>query len=116
MDRLTCQQLQDALRSCQKRQIVVRERVCVRPNSDVFLATTDEGPVDRLAIKCCYQPGTDLPDQATAEKQFANLDSVSQALRLAGIEFRVPEPMFYEHKLGAYAMFWVCLLYTSRCV
>lgn len=108
MDRFSCERLQDALAAGGvARQVVVHRQVASRDNSAVFLGTAAGGSADRLAIKCCYLPGTNLPDEKTAEMQYLALASVHSALASVPTCFRVPVPEFFERKLAAYAMSWI---------
>lgn len=108
MNRFSCQQLQDALDTVsKKRDLVVQKLISSRENSCVFLATTDTGSIDRVAIKCCYQPGTNLPDEETAARQYSALGVFHKSFQSAGRCFRVVEPIFFDRSLAAYGMSWV---------
>lgn len=109
MNRLSCQQLQDALTSAfPNRNLVVLKLISSRENSCVFLATTGTGLGERVAIKCCYQTGTNLPNEATATRQYLALASVHKAFQAKATDFlRVAEPVFFDGALATYGMSWV---------
>lgn len=109
MNRLSCQQLQDALASALPgRKFVVRKLISSRENSCVFLATTGTGLAERVAIKCCYQTGTNVPDEATATQQYLALAAVYRAFQAKGMDVLcVAEPVFFDGALATYGMSWV---------
>lgn len=109
MNRLSCQQLQDALTSAfPNRNLVVLKLISSRENSCVFLATTGTGLGERVAIKCCYQTGTSFPDEATATQQYLALVAVYRAFQAKGMDVLcVAEPVFFDRTLATYGMSWV---------
>lgn len=81
--------------------------ISVRGNSLVFRARGDAAQAPGLAIKCCRDTATGLPDVAEAQRQFEALQRVDAAFRTVERRFGVPQPRFFSVRLAAYGMSWV---------
>lgn len=81
--------------------------ISVRDNSVVFRARVEDSAAADMAVKCCRDAATGRPDAVEAKRQFDALRRVGAALRPVERHCRVPSPLFFSERLGAYGMSWV---------
>lgn len=79
--------------------------VFVRDNSVLFRVVLNTNPPQILAVKCCIELDTDLPDSIFAQEQFLALKQVEQAL--GECIYQVPMPLFFNKEKGILVMNWV---------
>lgn len=79
--------------------------VFVRDNSLLFRIVLNTNPPKILAVKCCIQLDTNLPDSIFAQEQFLALKQVEHVL--GECIYQVPSPLFFDKEKGILVMNWV---------